>query len=105
MFSAALMFFSLAGFDAPQTGGARALGCPAGIAFSAPADLIALDPQHPSLVGRRSDPVLDSWIFAAHSCIDSVWRAGVRLVSGGQHHAREPIAARYRQTLERLLRA
>jgi predicted ABC-type ATPase len=34
-----------------------------------------------------------------------VWRAGRRVVSNGRHIEREKIEARYRATLERLLRA
>jgi len=32
-----------------------------------------------------------------------VWRAGVRLVSGGRHRDRDAIVARYEQALRRLL--
>jgi formimidoylglutamate deiminase len=77
-----------------------------GIAVGAPADLISLDVSGASFAGRTHDRLLDSWIFAAaDSCIDRVWRAGVQVVAGGRHRARDAIEARYRRVLERLLRA
>ena len=92
-------------FDAASVGGAAALGAelPA-LSPGAPADLVALDDTHPSLLHKRGDAILDSWIFGgAHSAIDSVWVGGRRLVRHGQHVAREQIAARFSATLRRLL--
>ena len=86
-------------------GGAAALGTPRGdIAAGRPLDLVSLDGAHPSLAGRRGDALLDGWIFAARGgAVDGVWRAGRKLVSGGRHHAREAVAARYRRRLRDLL--
>jgi formimidoylglutamate deiminase len=43
-------------------------------------------------------------IFSAGmAAIDCVWRGGRKLVSEGRHHGRAPIAARYRQVIEKLL--
>jgi formimidoylglutamate deiminase len=68
------------------------------------ADIITLNLDHPSLYGRTGDQLLDSWIFAANqNCIDAVWRHGRKLVSQGRHSAAEPIRARYKQTLKRIL--
>jgi formimidoylglutamate deiminase len=93
-------------FDGAVRGGAKALGVPAGIDVGAPADLVSLDVSRPAFVGREGDRVLDSWIFSAGAgCVDRVWRAGVEVVSNGQHRGRDAIAARYRSTLENLLRA
>jgi formimidoylglutamate deiminase len=92
-------------FDAALRGGAQAAGLPAaGLAPGCPADFLSLDAEHPALVGRTEDALLDSWIFAAgKSVIDCVWRAGHKVVAGGSHVRRERIAKRYREVLRRLL--
>ena len=91
-------------FDAAVGGGAQALATQAAIAVGAPADLVSLDLNAPSLAARSGDQVLDSWIFAsAAGVVDSVWCAGVRQVVDGRHRARGPIARRYAAALKRLL--
>jgi formiminoglutamate deiminase len=98
-------------FDAALAGGAQALGgAPAGgrtvvgLAADAPLDLVSLDAGHPALIERREDEILDSWIFAAgRDVIDCVWRAGTKVVSGGRHHGRDAIVARYRRAMKTLL--
>ena len=92
-------------FGAALAGGAQALGVrQAGLEVGASADIVALDPAHPSLVERRGDAILDAWVFAAgREAVDSVWRAGEQVVAGGRHRQAGPIAARYKQTLQRLL--
>jgi formimidoylglutamate deiminase len=92
-------------FSATLAGGAQALGLGAGAALrpGASLDLLTLNASDPALAGRRGDELLDTWIFSAgRSLIDCVWRAGRRVVSAGRHHARERLAARYVQVLERL---
>ncbi|MGC1458351.1 MAG: formimidoylglutamate deiminase [Steroidobacteraceae bacterium] len=92
-------------FTAAILGGAQATGFPdAALAPGCFADFVTLDVDHPSLVGRREDDLLDSWIFAAgKSAIDCVWRAGRRVVSAGRHVQHERISRVYRETLRRLL--
>lgn len=91
-------------FDATATGGAQALGVAGGIAPDAPADLISLDPDHPALVARAGDALLDSWVFAARAgAIDCVWQAGKKRVAGGRHVHADAIAGRYRETVAQLL--
>jgi formiminoglutamate deiminase len=91
-------------FDAALAGGARATGVPGGLAVGSPADIVSLDAGHPALVARGGDDIVDSFIFAgAHGLVSGVWRGGIRLVSDGVHRERAAVAARYRQTLERLL--
>jgi formimidoylglutamate deiminase len=92
-------------YEAAVQGGAVALGAlSADLAPGAPADVIALDTAHPALLERRGDRLLDAWIFAARtSPVDCVWIGGRKLVEGGRHLAREPIVARYRRTIARLL--
>ncbi len=91
-------------FDGALAGGALATGqAHIGLCIGASADIVTLDVSDPVLAGRKGDALLDSWIFA-RARVDCVWRRGVKRVSGGRHHARDAIAARYRETLERLLR-
>lgn len=91
-------------FSAAVSGGARALDVSAAIEVGAPADLVSLDLEAPVFAARTGDRWLDSWIFAGgRHCIDGVWSGGVKRVSNGRHHARGPIAARFRSVLERLL--
>jgi len=93
-------------FEAALAGGSRALASNAKLKVGAPADIVTLDADHPVLAGRRRDELLDSWIFAGRDgMVDCVWRHGRKVVSSGEHVARDRISARYRQTLTRLLGA
>jgi formiminoglutamate deiminase len=93
-------------FGAAVAGGAQALGIAGGLAIGAPADIVSLNGDHPALVARDGDDIIDSFIFAGGSgLISGVWRGGRRLVRDGVHHRRAEVAARYRRTLERLLAA
>lgn len=84
-------------------GGGQALGVGrGGLRRGAPADFVTLDAGHPNLTGRSGDTLIDSLVFAGGG-IDTVWRHGRQLVSGGRHHAREAIARRYGETLRALL--
>lgn len=88
---------------AATLGGAQALGVGrGGLRRGAAADFITLDANHPNIVGRSGDTLIDSLVFASGG-IDTVWRYGKQLVSGGRHHAREAITARYVETLKALL--
>ncbi len=98
-------------FDAALAGGVQALGgagagagTPIGLTAGAPLDLLSLSADHPALIERREDEILDSWIFAAgRDCLDCVWRAGEKVVRGGRHYRREAIVARYRRAMRALL--
>lgn len=91
-------------FAAALAGGAQALGVEAGLCVGQAFDAVSLDLAHPSLGGRAPEALLDGWIFAAgERSIDCVWRRGRRVVSGGRHHRRDEIAARYRTVLAGLL--
>ncbi|WEK46362.1 MAG: formimidoylglutamate deiminase [Candidatus Andeanibacterium colombiense] len=86
------------------SGGAAALGAATGIAPGLPADLVSLDPTHPSLTGRGGDALLDGYAFAAgRHALDCVWRNGVKLVTNGRHRERDRIRERYRTVLEKLI--
>jgi len=93
-------------YEAAVNGGAQALGVRAGISVGAPADMFSLAAEDVMFAGRNEDRVLDTFIFAGgERCIDRVWRGGKCVVEKGRHRARASIEARYRATLERLLRA
>ncbi|MCE1237323.1 MAG: formimidoylglutamate deiminase [Hyphomicrobiales bacterium] len=91
-------------FDSAAEGGAGALGGGGGrIAVGAPADLVALDAEHPALVGRVGDAVLDAWIFAAAgNPVRDVWARGRRVVADGRHVARVEVEAAWRAALARI---
>jgi formimidoylglutamate deiminase len=92
-------------FNAALSGGAQAVGISSGIAAGMRADIISLNVDHPALYERAGDQLLDSWIFAANqNCIDTVWRHGRKLVTQGRHLAAEPIKARYKMVVKRILR-
>lgn len=85
-------------------GGAQALGVSAGLQMGASADIVTLDVNHPSLIARSPDQLIDSWIFAARgAAVEHVWRSGRQVVKHGRHVAREAIAARYRKAVGTLL--
>jgi formiminoglutamate deiminase len=93
--------------EAAARGGSAALGAPsAALARGAPADIVSLDSDNPALIERHGDRVLDAWIFAARApAVDCVWVRGRKWVEGGRHRVREPIAARYRRSIGRVLAA
>ena len=92
-------------FERAQTGGAQSLGVPGvGLGAGRPADLISLDTSVVPFVATTPDQWLDHWIFAARRpLVDCVWRAGRKLVQGGQHIHAERIERRYRAALARLV--
>jgi len=91
-------------FAAAVSGGAQALGVSAGIAAGQAADFFSLNADHPALIGRDGDALLDAWAFCAgRDAIDRVWRRGVAVVENGRHRQRTAINQRYAQTLRRLL--
>ena len=91
-------------FARSLAGGAAALGAPSGLAVGHSADLVSLDADHPCLIGRSGDALIDGWLFAGgRGVIDCVWRHGAKVVSQGRHHARDAIVRRYRATLCGLL--
>jgi formiminoglutamate deiminase len=94
-------------YEAAALGGSAALGVSAAVlAPGGPADILSLDAAHPALLERHGDRVLDAWIFAARtSPVDCVWVGGRKWVEAGRHRSREPIVARYRQSIARLLAA
>jgi len=96
-------------FDAALAGGAQALlkgrgPEDAGLAVGGWLDLVTLRGDDPTLVARREDELLDSWIFCGgRAAIDCVWRAGAKVVVNGRHVGREAIQGRYARAMRRLL--
>ena len=92
-------------FDAALRGGTQALrgaGVPAGLQVGAPCDLLTL--RSLDGVAASGDELLDGWIFnGGRAAVDSVWCAGVKVVSGGRHYARERLQARYAKALRQLI--
>ncbi len=91
-------------FDAVCRGGAQSMAQPVGaIAVGRRADIMVLDAEHPSLIGRRQDAALDTWIFSGgNSCVKDVIVGGRHVVKD-RHHVHEDIIARnFRAALGRL---
>lgn len=88
-------------------GGAQASGRPLGaIRPGFRADLVVLDTDHPALVGRDGDQLLDAWIFSGEDTpVRDVMVGGAWVVEGGRHRKREEIAAAYRPVARRLAAA
>ena len=91
-------------WQAGLVGGAQALGQPVGcIAAGYRADLVVLDADHPSLLGRTGDAILDSWIFAAAgNPVRDVMVGGDWVVRNGRHRHEEAIAEAHRAAVSRL---
>ena len=83
-------------------GGSQALGRQVGaIAPGHRADLIVLDPDHPALLGRTGDTLLDAWIFAAASpAVRDVLVGGRWVVRDGRHPDETAILGAYRDAIE-----
>jgi formimidoylglutamate deiminase len=92
-------------FDGALAGGAQALGvAAAGLIEGAPADIVSLAADHPALLARAGDALLDGWIFAAsRSPVDCVWRGGAKFVEAGRHVGRAAIERRFAAVLRRIL--
>jgi len=90
-------------FEAALAGGAAALDAgPGAIVPGASADLVSLSVGDAASAARTGDDVLDAWIFTGHVRPDTVWVGGNKLVEGGRHVRRHPIAARFRKAMEEL---
>jgi len=90
---------------AALAGGAQALGRPIGaLAPGLRADLVVLDPAHPSLLGRGGDLWLDGWVFAGPGTpVRDVMVGGHWVVREGFHRSEGAIRAAYAAALGRLL--
>jgi len=86
-------------------GGAQALGRRIGqLAPGWRADFLVLDADHPALVARQGDALLDALVFAGNANpIRDVFVGGRHLVRQGHHNAEAPSARRFAKTLKELL--
>lgn len=91
--------------EAAAKGGAQALQQPMGaITRGNRADIVTLDVDHPALVGKSGDDLIDGWLFAAgRSPVASVYTAGKLVVERGRSIAAEGIARRFGAVMRRLL--
>lgn len=92
-------------FRAASRGGAQALGARADFSVGAPADIVSLDVNHPALLSRVGDALLDGWLFAARAgVVDCVWRRGVKVVQAGRHVRGFALRQDFARALDRVLR-
>ncbi|MFO0994072.1 MAG: formimidoylglutamate deiminase [Hyphomicrobiales bacterium] len=91
-------------FDAALSGGSKAMAQPVGaIAPGLRADICILDADHPALVGRTGDAVIDSWIFSGgNPCVKDMFIAGQHVVVDRRHVREDEIAQSYRKAVEKL---
>lgn len=89
------------------TGGAQASGRRLGaIRPGFRADAVVLDVNHPALVGRSEDQLLDAWIFSGEDTpVRDVMVGGAWVVEDGRHREQEEIAAAYRTVARKLAAA
>jgi formiminoglutamate deiminase len=91
-------------YEAAASGGATALGQPMGaLAAGNAADIVILDLDHPALIGREGEDIIDSFIFSGgNAAVRDVFIAGRQVVSEG-HHIDETIAyERFRRAISSL---
>lgn len=86
------------------TGGAQASGRSVGaLAVGKRADLVVLDPEHPALVGRTGDALIDSWLFSGNATpVRDVLVGGQFVVREGRHVHEEQAESAYAATVRRL---
>ncbi|OJW27714.1 MAG: formimidoylglutamate deiminase [Rhodospirillales bacterium 69-11] len=91
-------------FQDAAEGGAQALGRAAGrIAPGRFADLVVLDPDHPTLVGRPPAALLDAWLTAGNPTpVRHVMVGGRWVIRDGHHPGAEAITHRFRTRMKRL---
>jgi formimidoylglutamate deiminase len=91
--------------DAALAGGAQASGRALGaIAPGRRCDLVELDPEHPTLIGREGDALLDAWVFSGQgNPVRTVVCGGRRVVEAGCHVARLEIGEAFAGAMRRLL--
>lgn len=91
-------------YQSAAIGGALSVGTnPGGLSAGAPADLLTLRRDGTSLAFRKGDDLLDTWIFTGgESLVDCVWVAGQKVVTGGRHHRRDAIAAKFAGAMREL---
>ena len=91
-------------FEAACRGGAQSMTQPVGaIAAGNRCDIIVLDENHASLIGRGQDAALDTWIFSGgNACVKDVLVAGCHVVKDRHHVNEDAIARNFRAAIGRL---
>ena len=86
------------------TGGSKASGRSTGaLEVGQRADILSLNENHPALVGRTGDEILDSWIFSGeHTPVQNVIVGGKWVIRNGHHEREEEILNNYATVLRRL---
>jgi formimidoylglutamate deiminase len=92
-------------YRAALAGGAQALGRPIGkLAAGHRADLIVIDREKPTLIGKAGDVLLDAVVFAGNeNPVRDVMVGGRWVVSEGRHVAEPAVLKRYRAALAELM--
>ena len=91
--------------DAALRGGAASLGQRCGVLGEGQrADIVVLDEDHPALIARDGDDLLDAWVFCGGAaCIRDVFVGGRQVVSDHRHVNETSIVQGYRDAAESLL--
>ncbi len=91
-------------WKATLAGGATALGRPIGrLAAGARADLLVVDREKPTLVGKAGDTLLDALVFAGNdNPVRDVMVGGKWVVTEGHHVAEHAVFARFRSAIAEL---
>ena len=90
--------------ESAYTGGARACARPLGtLEAGGRADIVVLDQDHPALLGREADEILDSWVFSGEDTpVRDVMVGGRWVVRDGRHPRQEQVINAYREVVERI---
>ena len=90
--------------EAVARGGAQALRQPIGaIAPGMRCDIVVLDPDHPSLIGRARDEAVDSWVFSGGApCVKDVIVGGNLVVMDHRHSREDEVLRDFRAAVGRL---
>ena len=91
-------------FDLAVAGGAQACAHNAGeIATGKRADFVVLDHEHPLLVGRSGDEIIDSWVFSGNAnAVQDVYVGGEHVIRDGVHAKQDQINKHFRETMREL---
>ena len=67
------------------------------------ADIVVLYQDHPALLGRMGDEILDSWVFCGEDTpVRDVMVSGRWVVRDGRHPRQEQATGAYREVVERI---
>lgn len=65
-----------------------------------------LDVEHPALIGRTGDSLIDAWLFSGNDTpVRYVMVAGQWVVRNGVHRAQQEITVAFNRTMRRLASA